>query len=116
MEEFRMKLRVHMLVFAALASAALAFAQNPVTVDGPFQVRYAANLIQPPGGASVVNITNTGASATSILTGHMPFQNNINESICANIYTYVADEQEVACFSCLVTPNALSSAPVKNRL
>jgi hypothetical protein len=109
-----MKLRVHMLVFAALATAALAFSQQ-VTVDGPFQVRYAANLI-PPGGAAVVNITNTGASATLNLTGQIPPQNNINGSLCVNIYTYAADEQEVACCSCLVTPNALWSASVQTGL
>jgi hypothetical protein len=119
MEEFRMKLRVHMLVFATLATAALAFSQNPVTMDGPFQVRYASNLIVGPlggGGAAVVNITNTGASASMILTGQIPPQNNINGSLCVNIYTYAADEQEVACCSCLVTPNALWSAGVQTGL
>jgi len=115
MEEFRMKLRFHMLVFAALATAALAFSQNPVTVDGPFQVRYAANLIT--GGASVVDITNTGASASGgLITNATPPQNNINGSLCVNIYTYAADEQEVACCSCLVTPNALWSATVQTSL
>jgi len=112
MEEFRMKLRVHLLVFGALACAAPAFSQ--ITVDGPFQVRYASNLIT--GADAVIDITNTGASATALLTGQIPPQNNINGSICVNIYTFVADEQEIACCSCLVTPNALWSASVKTGL
>src|ERR1700680_824938 len=113
MEEFRMKLRVHMLVFATLATAAVAFSQ--VTVDGPFQIRYASNLLT--GGEGVINITNSGAAATGGLQfGVTPAQNNINGSICVNIYTFAADEQEVACCSCLITPNALWSASVKTAL
>jgi hypothetical protein len=107
-----MQLRVHMLVFATLATAAAAFSQ--VTVDGPFQIRYASNLLT--GGDSVINITNSGASATGGLIVGTPAQNNINGSICVNIYSFSADEQEVACCSCLVTPNALWSASVKTAL
>src|ERR1700680_4376898 len=112
MEEFRMKLRVHMLVFATLATAAVAFSQ--VTVDGPFQIRYASNLLT--GGDSVINITNSGASATGGFIVGTPAQNNITGSICGNICSFSADEQEVACCSCLVTPNALWSASVKTAL
>src|SRR5579864_4567583 len=107
-----MKVRVHMVVLATLASAALAFSQQ-VTVDGPFQVRYASNLVN--GGDAVINITNTGAAATGLVVG-TPAQNNINGNVCVNIYTFAADEQEVACCSCLVTPNALWSASVKTAL
>ena len=109
-----MKVRVHMLVFATLATAALAFSQQ-VTVDGPYQVRYASNLVN--GGDSVINITNTGASAlTTGFGAGSPAQNNIDGSICVNIYTFNADEEEVACCACLVTPNALWSASVKTAL
>jgi hypothetical protein len=111
---FPMKLRLHLLIFTTLASAALAFSQ--VAVDGPFQVRYASNLTN---GDGVININNTGASATTLLapgqTGGVP-QNNINGNICVNIYTFAAQEQEVACCSCLITPNALWSASVKTAL
>src|SRR6202045_4390590 len=109
-----MKLRVHMLILATLATATLAFSQQ-ITVDGPFQIRYASNLVN--GGDAVINITNTGASATGAVVNQVPnAQNNIDGSICVNIYTFAADEQEVACCSCLVTPNALWSASVKNAL
>jgi hypothetical protein len=83
-----------------------------------FQVHYASNLIN--GGDSVINITNTGASASAVLTPGQIVggvnQNNINGDLCVNIYTFAADEQEIACCSCLVTPNALWSASVKTAL
>ena len=78
--------------------SAAAFAQNPVTADSPFQVRYAANLNI---GDSVVNVTNTGASGGSI---------------CVNVYTFAPDEQEISCCTCQVTPDGLASLSVKNSL
>jgi len=104
-----MKLRIHILV-ATLASAAFAFGQ--VAVDAPFQVRYASNLVT--FADAVIDVTNTGASATVITLGVGP--NNIDGNLCINIYTFAADEQEIACCSCLVTPNALYSASVKTAL
>jgi hypothetical protein len=112
-------MKLNILAFATLATAAVAFSQT--AVDGPFQIRYASNLIA--GGDGVVNITNTGASATLNAPNCTPqngcvgpAQNNINGNICVNIYTFAADEQEVACCSCLITPNALWSASVKTAL
>jgi hypothetical protein len=78
--------------------SAAAFAQNPVTADSPFQVRYAANLNI---GDSVVNVTNTGASGGNI---------------CVNVYTFAPDEQEISCCTCTVTPDGLASLSVKNSL
>jgi hypothetical protein len=83
---------------------------------GALQIHYASNLNQ---GDSVVNITNTGDSATALLTPGQTganAQNNINGSICVNIYAFSAHELEVACCACLVTPNALWSASVKTAL
>jgi hypothetical protein len=82
-----------------------------------YQVRYASNLSVAD---SVINITNTGASSTTLLTPGQIVggvnQNNIDGSVCVNIYAFAADEQEVACCSCLVTPNGLYSASVKTAL
>ena len=51
-----------MLRLASLLTilAGVASAQNPIASDSPFQVRYATNLAI---GDSVINMTNTGASA-----------------------------------------------------
>ena len=89
-----MQLRIQ-LALASLAFATVAFAQNPITADSPFQVKYAANLNV---GDSAINITNTGATGGNI---------------CVNVYTFSPDEQEVSCCSCTVTPNALVSLSAK---
>src|SRR5579863_5258515 len=83
---------------AILAFGMVAFAQNPVSADAPFQVRYASNLAL---GDSVINITNTGATGGNI---------------CVSVYTFSPDEQEVSCCSCSVTPNALVSLSVNRDL
>jgi hypothetical protein len=78
-----------------------------------FLIRYFSNLNI---GDSFIDITNSGASATANLMNQIPAQNNIDGSVCVNIYAFAADEQEVACCSCLVTPNGLWSASVKTAL
>jgi hypothetical protein len=60
--------------------------------DGPYQVRYAANL---PAGESYIDITNTGANGAGVRTGN----------ICANVYAIDPNEEVVACCSCLITPD-----------
>ncbi|HME07664.1 MAG TPA: hypothetical protein VKG25_11455 [Bryobacteraceae bacterium] len=83
---------------ATLAFSAVAFAQNPITADAQFQVRYASNLNI---GDSLVNITNSGASG---------------QTICANLYTFDPAEELISCCTCSVTPNALVSLSVLKSL
>jgi hypothetical protein len=89
------------LVFSStlLAFSTALLAQNPITADTSFQVRYASNLAV---GDSVINLTNTGATSTNAF----PIQDG---NICANVYTFAADEQLVSCCSCFVTPDGLVS-------
>jgi hypothetical protein len=84
------------LALAAVAFSTVAFAQNSPQ-DGPFQVKYAANLDQFD---PVFNFTNTGVTvdpATGI------------GDICIHTYTFAYDEQLASCCSCKVTRNALWS-------
>jgi hypothetical protein len=88
------------LAFSAtvLLFTAAAFAQNPITADSPFQVRYAANLDK---GDAFVNITNTGATGGNI---------------CVNVYAFSPDEQLISCCTCPVTPDGLVSLSVRSSL
>lgn len=93
-----MNLRVQLVIAMALLCTMAVFAQNPITADSPFQVKYIGNLA---AGDSVVNITNTGATGGNI---------------CVNVYTFSPDEQEISCCACVVTPNGLVSLSAKQDL
>ena len=96
-------------VIATMAAVA-AYAQNPITADSPYQVRYASNLTI---GDSVVNITNTGANGAGLGFGTTA---TVTGAFCANVYVYDPSEEVVSCCSCPVTPNGLVSLSAKNDL
>ena len=98
------------LSFASIALSMVALAQNPITADSPFQIRYAANLTS---GDSVINITNSGANGASL---YGPGFGGAVGNLCVNVYAFSPDEQLVSCCSCLVTPNGLVSLSVNNDL
>jgi hypothetical protein len=87
------------IILAALVLAVAAFAQNPVTADSPFQVRYAANLNI---GESYINITNTGANGAALLGPGFGTQSG---NICVSVYAFDPGEELISCCSCLVTPD-----------
>lgn len=91
------------------------FAQNPITADSVFQIHYAANLTL---NDSVIDMTNSGARGGVSSTGPGGSGTAASEggSICVNAYVFSPDEQEIACCSCPVTPNALVSWSVKSDL
>ena len=71
-------------------------------LDGPYQVRYAANLDK---GESYINIINTGANGAPLLGSG--FGTGGIGNICVNVYAISPDEQLDACCSCLITPDAV---------
>jgi len=84
------------LVFGPTASRSL-------RTDGPFQVRYAANLDK---GESWINVINTGAQGAPALG---PGFGGITGNLCVNAYVFDIGEELVACCSCPVTPNQVIS-------
>src|SRR5260370_13600771 len=101
------------LVTAALIFSGAAYSQvseTNVTLDGPFQVRYASNLNIAD---SVVNITNTGARGAGLASGTNA---STTGALCVNVYAFSPDEQMVSCCSCPVTPNGLVSLSAKSDL
>jgi len=85
--------------------ATVAFSQiTPLTIapeDGPYQVRYAANL---KIGESYINIINDGYSGASALGPGFPIAST---NICVNVYAISPDEQLQACCSCMITPDGV---------
>jgi len=99
------------VLFAVVASSALAFSQTyTVGLDSPFQVSYAAN---PSAGESYINIINTGANGNALLG---PGYGTQYGNICVNVYAFAPDEQEISCCSCLVTPNSVVNLGVNRDL
>jgi hypothetical protein len=88
--------------------AVAAYAQNPITADSPYQVKYISNLALAD---SVINITNTGSNGGVGLG--FGTSAAVPGAICANVYVYDPSEEIVACCSCPVTPNGLRSLSAK---
>ena len=106
-------MRLHSLrntIFASIALSVVAFAQPPVTVDTPYQIRYVANLNL---GDSVINITNSGARGAGLAAGTTAATTG---AICVNVYAFSPDEQMISCCSCPVTPNGLVSLSTRRDL
>jgi len=97
-------------LIASFALSVVAFAQPGVTVDTPYQVRYASNLNV---GDSVINITNSGARGAGLAAGTSAATTG---AICVNVYAFSPDEQMISCCSCPVTPNGLVSLSARQDL
>jgi hypothetical protein len=97
-------------ILAGITFSVVALAQPNVTVDSPYQVRYASNLNI---GDSVINITNGGARGAGLAAGTSA---STTGAICVNVYAFSPDEQMISCCSCPVTPNGLVSLSARNDL
>jgi hypothetical protein len=95
-------------ILSTLVAGAVAFGQTfpNNTNDNFYQLGFAANLNI---GDSVVNLTNDGFNGGVTGAG-------TTGNICVNAYVFDAQEEEIACCSCLVTPNGLNSLSVKSDL
>lgn len=96
-------MHLRLLILVALAFSVVAMAQPNVTLDTPYQVRYASNLNI---GDSVINITNSGARGAGLAAGTSA---STTGALCVNVYAFSPDEQMISCCSCPVTPNGLVS-------
>lgn len=101
------------IVTAAIVFTGAAYSQvsaTNVTLDGPYQVRYASNLNV---GDSVINITNSGARGAGQAAGTSA---STTGALCVNVYAFSPDEQMISCCSCPVTPNGLVSLSARQDL
>jgi hypothetical protein len=105
-EEFAMPNRFSLFIFATLASSVIAFGQ--FNAEASYQIGYAANLNI---GDSVLNMTNSGLQGGFGLTGSPAATTHGN--ICANVYVFDPQEEEIGCCACLITPNGLNSLSAK---
>jgi hypothetical protein len=95
------------LIFGALAASTLAFGQlGPAfTPTDSYQIGYMANLNI---GDSVLNLSNSGYQGPFIAYPGFTAPATVG-NICVNVYVMDPREEEIACCSCLVTPNGLMS-------
>jgi hypothetical protein len=117
-----MKLYVQAVFLALFVSTMVAYGQlacgtttTPAACpEDSFQLLYASNVTTaavPNLGDSLINATNTGATQT--VTGLLGYAGG---NICLNFYVFDPNEEELACCSCMVTPNGLISTSAEDLL
>jgi hypothetical protein len=89
------------VLLALIALSMVAYCQSPAgsPVDGPYQVRYAANLAS---GESYVDIINDGANGAPLQGPGFGVQTG---TMCIGVYFIDPGEELISCCSCQVTAN-----------
>jgi hypothetical protein len=98
------------VLLAALVCITMAVFAQAQTLDGPFQVSYAAN---PGAGESIINMINDGANGAPALG---PGFGGAAGNTCVNIYAFDPGEELIACCSCLLTPDQVVNLGVNANL
>jgi hypothetical protein len=101
------------LALAMVLCGTVAFAQSPG--DGPFQIQIVTNLpgvTNPAGVDTAIHLTNSGASWGV----GVPPVDPTKGYVCANIYVFDVQEEEVACCSCPLSPNSIHYLSTVNDL
>jgi hypothetical protein len=83
---------------------------TPMSVDGPYQLRYAANLNM---GESFIDIVNDGANGAP---AQGPGFGTATGNVCVAVYMIDPGEELVSCCSCLITPNQAVELDVRGNL
>jgi hypothetical protein len=103
-----MRISTSSFTLAMLACSTIAFGQtffypitNPAVTDA-YQIGYAANLNI---GDAVLNLSNAGVNGA-----------NASGNLCVNVFVMDPSEEQIACCSCLVTPDGLNSFSVNQDL
>jgi len=87
------------VILVAIVLAMASFAQSIASLDAPVQVHYFAPQSY---GDGYINVMNDGYNGDEL---HGPAAGAAG-NICVNVFAFDAnDEQEIACCSCLITPN-----------
>jgi len=103
-------MRFRNVLLAALVCITMAVFAQAQTLDGPFQVSYAAN---PAAGESIVNMINDGANGAPLLG---PGFGGAAGNTCVNVYAFDPGEELIACCSCLLTPDQVVNLGVNANL
>jgi hypothetical protein len=106
--------RLGWLIFATFGVAVVCLAAaiaNAQTSD-VYQLTYYSHPSNTTGEDTTFHIINTGTAVTTLDNNGLP----TNGKLCADIYVFNDDEQEVACCGCVLTPDSETTLSIEHNL